>query len=370
MAGPIVRVPIRTTSALASLRALVWSVGKEASSLTQGKRGLTEGYECREGLVDHIAQLPACGVDPDAGNDGLLALPLVLARRLAQYGGSGSDIENIIGQLECATSRLSVRRQASQLLGRRTADNRPDADGSANKCARLHRLHLGDTTISQGRSFAFDIAHLPADHAACSGSCGKFSDKSHPHLWVGMGFTVGQKTEGMGEERITRQDSRRIVKRPMDCRLAAAQIIVVHCGKIVVNKRVAVDKLYSEAGLNRCLRHDTEDRRRLSDNKRTKPLSAVQGPVPHCRNEARGCNTRPRKGGFGKVGGERRLDALGMCLHISIEGVDHGGACRQDGLGGKASLYTGSGPGRKPVQAHAGQKRSFSVCRPFSMGHL
>lgn len=174
----------------------------------------------------------------------------------------------------------------------------------------------------------------------------------------------------MRQQGVPSKDRRRIIEGFVDRRLPAAQIIIVHRRKIVVNQRVAVNKLHSDASWNRCLWPYAENCRGLSDKKWPEPLSAVQCSMPHCRDEPRRSRTGAGQLRVGEVSGQGRVDAPGIGLYIDIEGVGHGRPVGRDELAGRAMLYTGSWAGRKPVRAIAGAKRRFCDLRPFSMGHL
>ncbi|MCY1171823.1 hypothetical protein D9M73_119460 [compost metagenome] len=58
-----------------------------------------------------------------------------------------------------------------------------------------------------------------------------------------MRVRIRQNFKGERMQRITRQNRGCLVKRLMDGRLAAPHVVIIHCGKIVVDQRIDMDAL-------------------------------------------------------------------------------------------------------------------------------
>ena len=68
-------------------------------------------------------------------------------------------------------------------------------------------------------------------------------DQGDAHVGIGMGLCVGQNLEGDGEKRVARQHRRHLIKGDMGGGAAAAQIVIVHAGQIVMHQRIGVQRL-------------------------------------------------------------------------------------------------------------------------------
>jgi hypothetical protein len=104
---------------------------------------------------------------------------------------------------------------------------------------------------------------------------------------IGMCVGLGQNLERPGLQRVTRQNRGRLVECLMGTWLAAAQIVVVHRGQIVVNQRVCVKHL-NRRGDSRGtgFRHE-EQLRRLHHEKGPKPFAAAKGRIAHSLDKPR-----------------------------------------------------------------------------------
>jgi hypothetical protein len=60
---------------------------------------------------------------------------------------------------------------------------------------------------------------------------------------VGVAGGIGEQFEGERLERVARQHRRRLIPLHMHRRLAAAQVVVVHAGQVVVDEAVGVQRL-------------------------------------------------------------------------------------------------------------------------------
>ena len=95
------------------------------------------------------------------------------------------------------------------------------------------------------------------------------------HERVFMGRLVGQHLKGQGMKAIAGQHRRAFAISAVHGRLAAAQIIVVHAGQIVVDQRINVDAFDREADPQRPLPIDMEQPAGGDHQQRTKPLAAA-----------------------------------------------------------------------------------------------
>jgi len=67
-------------------------------------------------------------------------------------------------------------------------------------------------------------------------------DQSHGRFRLAVSFCQNFKRKR--QERIACEDSRRLIEGLMTSGYSSAQIIVIHCGQIIVHKRISMDHFY------------------------------------------------------------------------------------------------------------------------------
>ena len=104
---------------------------------------------------------------------------------------------------------------------------------------------------------------------------------------------------------------------------AAAQVVVVHGGQIVVDQRVAVHHLERRAGPQRTLALDAEQPRGLDHQEGPQPLAAAERRIAHGLEQARRPRDFARQGRGRQQPVERRLDRVGNRLEPVVETRPH-----------------------------------------------
>lgn len=94
-----------------------------------------------------------------------------------------------------------------------------------------------------------DVGHLPADHALVARSIRKAPD--HVDNVMGREVCFGQQTKSIGEEGITREDGRGLIVCAMNGGTTTPHVVIVHGGKVIVNKAVGMDELHGPCGMVR-----------------------------------------------------------------------------------------------------------------------
>ena len=87
-----------------------------------------------------------------------------------------------------------------------------------------------------------EVDLLAAAHSVRAGVEGQPRGGAGPLFGVGVRF--GQQAEGLDEQRVAGEDGGRLAEFLMVGRFAAAEIVVVHRGQVVVDEGRAVDQLY------------------------------------------------------------------------------------------------------------------------------
>ena len=150
-----------------------------------------------------------------------------------------------------------------------------------------------------------------------------------------MGVLVQQDVEGGGLEGVAGEDGGGLVIGPVHGGTAAADVIVVHTGQVVMDQAVGVDAFEGAGGAQHRPLLDVEQIGRLKREEGPQPLAGAEGGIAHGFGQAR----------FGAVGAGQQLvegdrDQIGDLGHPvddallrRIGGEDSGG-----GDGGQNSL--------------------------------
>ena len=94
--------------------------------------------------------------------------------------------------------------------------------------------------------FAFEVEHLAADHAV-DGADGIGDEADDLRGRVGRAVEAGQHFEGAGLQRVAGEDGDGFTEGDVAGGLAAAQVVVVERGQVVVDERVGVKHLDGRA---------------------------------------------------------------------------------------------------------------------------
>ena len=140
-----------------------------------------------------------------------------------------------------------------------------------------------------------EIEALAADHAGGTASLRKPRDQLRAHGRVGMCLRPGEHGEGQRQQRVAGQDRGPLVEGLVHGGPAAAQVVVVHGGQVVVHQRVAVHALESRGGRQRGLARHAEQTRALEHQERAQPLAAAERCMAHgcCQPGRRALPFRP-----------------------------------------------------------------------------
>ena len=97
----------------------------------------------------------------------------------------------------------------------------------------------------EGLVFAFDVERLAADHSCGAGGGGEFFDERGNRIGRRVG---GEGFEGEGGHGVAGENGERFAEDFVIGGLAAAEVIIVHGGEIVVDEREGVNELDGDGG--------------------------------------------------------------------------------------------------------------------------
>ena len=110
---------------------------------------------------------------------------------------------------------------------------------------------------------------------------------SSSDLGVGMRLRTAENVEREGEKAVPGENGGRFIERLVRRRPAAAQVVIVHGGKIVVGQRVAMHTFQRRPGHEGILPGHIEQRGRFHHQEGPQPLAAAEAHIAHGIEQAR-----------------------------------------------------------------------------------
>ena len=89
-------------------------------------------------------------------------------------------------------------------------------------------------------AFGFKIGHLAGDQFLAARGGGDFTEDFAKIITL-RALDLGGNLERNGQQRVTGQDGNAVAKNLVAGRAAAAEVVVVHAGEIVMDERIGVD---------------------------------------------------------------------------------------------------------------------------------
>lgn len=251
----------------------------------------------------------------------------VLTGGLAERRGVGGGVEDVVDDLERQAEVAARAAEGGEVARVRAADETAQHEGG-----RDHRggfVEMNELQLVGGRVGFFlreEVFHLAADQAAAAGGIGEFADERVGEDGV-HSVALGEETEGVGEERVAGEEGGGFVELLVRRGPAAAQVVVIHARKVVVDERVGVDALDGDGGGQGVGRSVAEQLGGGEDEDGAEAFAAGFEAVAHRGVESR----RARRGGR-EVEVEAAFD--GGDVVFEFGGEVHG-ACRGRGVTGR-----------------------------------
>ena len=104
--------------------------------------------------------------------------------------------------------------------------------------------------MSDGFAFGFEIGDLAADHSAVRAG-GLRDHRQNRHAPLRFNGSHRQRLKSQSQQRVARQNGDRLAEDFMIGGFAAAKIVVIECGKIIVNQRIGVNEFERAADVHR-----------------------------------------------------------------------------------------------------------------------
>jgi hypothetical protein len=139
---------------------------------------------------------------------------------------------------------------------------------------------MAAATLTDGQ--LLDRSELTArQHAARPGSAGQGAAKLRPHGRVGMRIGFAQHQKSLGLQRIAGQYGGGFIKGAMHGGLAAAQIIIIHAGQIIMHQRIGVQHFNRRRHAQSRITRHAELRRAFQHQESAQSFAAADAGVTH-----------------------------------------------------------------------------------------
>ncbi len=198
-------------------------------------------------------------------------------------------------------------------------------------------------------AFGGEIERLTACHATQARRACQSGDQADAQVGRQVRLLAGDDVEGAGEQAVAGEDRGRFVEGPVDGRLAATQVVVVHGRQVVVDQRVAVYAFEGGGDAQRSGAGRAEQGGALQHQEGPQPLASVEHPVADRLHQllrarhlavARAIVEERTKHGFHRVGmrhAGRFEENFEVGLHARSDGrISRGG---QAGHAGRCMLW-------------------------------
>src|SRR5438270_3744658 len=167
----------------------------------------------------------------------------IFAGALPQFFRGLGHVENIVDDLEREAERATERSHGRELLRRGVRRHGSKTDGRRQQrrgFVFVDRANLGATDPA---SFRFQVRDLARDQLPASGGFADFA-KNIAHVVARDRPRFGRDFKSNRQQRVARQDRDAVAENFVASRAAAAEIVVIHAGEIVVNERISVDAFH------------------------------------------------------------------------------------------------------------------------------
>jgi monofunctional biosynthetic peptidoglycan transglycosylase len=298
----------------------VAAVGDEAGSLVENIRTCAEWLKQDGRIGDESCQpgfRPGLAAQRDQRT---LATGRILAGRLAHRLGVCCQVKQVVGQLEGKADRLAIGAHQPPLFSAASCNDGACLAGKADQRAGLHRLQRDDCRLVRCRCFCCQIQRLPPGHAADTGSARK-GQNQFGFLPVGkIGFRGGDDIERQSQKAVAGKDRIGLAMGDMHGRLTAAEIVIVHGGQVVMDKRIAVNAFECCADTQGRLPVAMKKCRAFYYQEWAQPLASVQQSMAHCSDERCGPGDLVCLWFFVENADQAGLDLCGAGLQADFKG--------------------------------------------------
>ena len=222
----------------------------------------------------------ARAVQPIQRNKGRLFHLPVAAHRLAQFLGGGGDIQNVIHDLEYEPQFRRVGHERRRRAFRSAGGKAPQPDRRADQRPGLMGVQSEELLFRRFAGLVVFVQFLAVEHAAGTARFGQGSRRLCAAFRRQR--SVCDHLKGGRHQRVRSQQRHRLPKLLMAAGAAAAEIVIVHAGQVVMDQGIAMQHLQRTGIVQRRILRAAPECAGGQRQNGADPLAAPQKAVP-CR---------------------------------------------------------------------------------------
>jgi len=218
-----------------------------------------------------------------------------------------------------------------------------EAEGGGEKGGGFVFVNADELGFGEVFAFAFEVEDLAADEFLGATAFGEFKEDVFERVAFGGGG-VGEDGEGFGEEGVADEDGHAFAVNLMRGGAAAAEVVVVHAGEVIVDEGVGVHDLDGAGGGEGVFRITSAGFGSGEGEDGAEAFSTGEDGVAHALVDGFRAD-----GDAGKEGVEGVIDEDLLAFEVSFE-IRHGeDAIRNFGEGNRLLQSCGMGWGHRKV---------------------
>ena len=202
-------------------------------------------------------------------------------------------VEDVVLDLEGQTEGKAEAVESDNLRGGRAGGHSAEFERGAQEHAGLGGMDEIKRGLGGLASFGFEVGDLSGNETAGSGGASQLGDEVGGRV-TRPGFDLGQNGKCFGKECIAGKHSHPLPEDDVRRGFAAAEFVVVHAGKIIVDERVGVNHFHGASGRERLASGAAAGFGRGAAKERAQTLAAGEEAVAHGAMDGRGFGLRRR----------------------------------------------------------------------------
>ena len=175
---------------------------------------------------------------------------LVFARGFAKLLAGLSDVENVVDDLEREADMVAEIGEGCEFARGTIGAHAAEARGAAEERGGFALVNVFEFRNGNFFTLAFEVGDLAGDELERARRVGDFKDD----LRCGVAFerrSFGGNFKGLGEQPVAGKDGDALAKNFVVGEFAAAIIVIIHRGKVIVNQRVSMNAFDRTGGRER-----------------------------------------------------------------------------------------------------------------------
>ncbi len=217
---------------------------------------------------------------PQTGCGGIFTLRSVFSQPFTDQLFIARHIQNVIPDLEHQPKLFCKGHKLSALAIIAAGQDSRRFDAVANERARFAHF-TQDHGLAADLVTGEKIQHLAARKSILTHGPGEFQHKIATHRCFGMCPGIAQNFESKGQQGVPRKHGSRFIESAVQRRLAAPQVVIVHAGQVIMDKRLGMHAFDGRRDAKRTTAPRPQQITDRNDKHGTETLAGTQRGIAH-----------------------------------------------------------------------------------------